>query len=178
MQKFFSGAGDKGTSTLYGSSERHPKDDAHFEALGSLDELNAYLGVAKTHSTMPQISEFLEGLQEDLFIIQAEVGTAEKPTVPPINQEKVKKLEAAIARFSEEIAEIRTFIIPGGTPLAAHLEYARTLARKAERRVTPFKDELTDATYAYLNRLSSALFVCARYANKHTGTHEKGPSYD
>ncbi|OGZ96062.1 MAG: ATP:cob(I)alamin adenosyltransferase [Candidatus Sungbacteria bacterium RIFCSPHIGHO2_01_FULL_51_22] len=177
MTKFFSGAGDEGTSTFYGSGERHPKNNVRFEALGSLDELNSYIGVAKAHSDIPRISAFLEEIQENLFTIQAEIGAARAPSVPPITEQKLKDLEAAIANFGEEVGEIRTFIIPGGTPLAAHLEYARTLARKAERRVTPFKDELAHATYVYLNRLSSALFVLARYANKYARAEEKGPSY-
>jgi len=169
--KFYTGKGDAGKSTLFGSRKVIPKNNKIFEALGALDELNSYLGICKTISKNELVNDIIKKVQENLFTIQAELGSGKKN----INEKDLKDLERIIEKLGENVSNIHKFVISGGNLLAAHLDYARTLARKAERKVIPIK--LSKTSYAYINRLSSLLFVLSRYINKEAKVIEEHPSY-
>ncbi|OGZ94540.1 MAG: ATP:cob(I)alamin adenosyltransferase [Candidatus Sungbacteria bacterium RIFCSPLOWO2_01_FULL_47_32] len=175
--KYFTGSGDSGTSTLYGSAKRLPKSNPVFEVLGSLDELNSYLGICRAHAKGRNIAKTLETVQKDIFIIQAEIGSSKKSPVETITEKKVKELEEHLASLAKELPEIRSFTVPGESILSAHLDYARTLARKAERLAISLKHAPKTPTLSYLNRLSSLLFVMARAANAELNLKEKKPDY-
>lgn len=174
--RFYTGRGDDGTTTLFGGTDRVRKDGARFEALGALDELNSYLGVCRSVCRDEDIKNTLAGAQENIFILQAEAGSVGGSSVQALGEEKLKALEGVVEKFSGEAGEIRNFIIPGSETLSAHLDYARSLARRAERALVA-ADVGSPAGRAYLNRLSSLLFVLARLASKRAGADESGPSY-
>ena len=170
----FTGKGDKGDTGLFGCKQRISKSSAVAEALGSLDEINSLLGVVKM-SAPEQVAEILAQVQQNLFIIQAELAGAAKQ----INAEKVAAVEAIINGAEKELPPIKTFFVSGGTILAAQLDHARTVARRAERRVVAVVAErpLGEFTLAYLNRLSSLLYALARLANHQSGIKEESPRY-
>lgn len=175
----FTGKGDKGTTTAFGcNQQRISKSSELPEALGSLDELNAFLGFTKMRAaSTPRIANTLRDVQEKLFIIQAEVAGADKK----VGEEAVKEVEKMVNDIEKEIPKVKGFSIAGGTELSALLDVARTLARRAERRVIAVKEmglrELSSETMAYLNRLSSLLFALARLANHLSGIAEENPRY-
>lgn len=180
--RFYSGKGDKGTTTLFGSGKRIRKTDKIFEALGALDELNSYLGICMSLTRDRKIKNTLEEVQENLFILQAEIGSSRRPTstwmsdVQVMKIDKIKKLEKTTDEFGDAVGLITKFTISGGTLLSAHLDYARALARKTERKALGIKN-ISPIALPYLNRLSSLLFVLARYENKTHGKKEKNPKY-
>jgi len=175
----YTGKGDGGTTTAFGcNQQRISKSSELPEALGSLDELNAFLGFVKMQSAeQPRIALAIRGAQETLFIIQAEVAGADKK----VGEGAVKEIEKEINAIEKEIPPLKRFSIAGGTELSALLDVARTLARRAERRVIGVKElklrELAPETLAYLNRLSSLLFALARLANHLAGVSEETPKY-
>lgn len=175
----FTGKGDGGTTTAFGcNQQRISKSSELPEALGSLDELNAFLGFAKMRSQGNQrIAKVLRETQEILFIIQAQVAGADKK----IGEDAVKNVEDMVNDIEKEIPKLKGFSIAGGTELSALLDVARTLARRAERRIIAVKEmglrELPPETMAYLNRLSSLLFALARLANHEAGVTEENPKY-
>lgn len=182
----FTGKGDKGTTTAFGcNQERISKSSELPEALGSLDELNAFLGFVKMRATaepMPtgrqaRISDTLREVQENLFIIQAQTAGADKK----LKEGTVEQVSEMVNEIEKEIPPVKGFSIAGGTELSALLDVARTLARRAERRVIAVKEmnlrELSPETLAYMNRLSSLLFALARLANHLVGVKEENPKY-
>ena len=175
----FTGKGDKGTTTAFGcNQQRISKSSELPEALGCLDELNAYLGFVKMRAVdSGRISGILRETQETLFIIQAEVAGADKK----VEESSVKHIEKLVNEIEKEIPPLKGFSIAGGTELSALLDVARTLARRAERRVIAVKEmrlrELPPATMAYMNRLSSLLFALARLVNHQVGVAEETPRY-
>lgn len=173
--KFYTGQGDKGETTLSWPPKKVSKTDARIEALGALDELNSYLGVCKSLAEDEKMKNALREAQENLFIIQAQLGGADKK----LDEAKIKKLERTIDELGDFVGEIKHFTIAGGEPLSAHLDYARALARRTERRAAALIEVelLSQPASAYLNRLSSLLFVLARYANKKAGVVEDHPAY-
>lgn len=179
---YWTGKGDDGKTKLFNSPPgcRIPKSSAVVEALGSIDEVNSYLGLAKALSREEKlnIESFVNFLQEQLFILQAELAGAEKT----VSKESLEKMESQLRVFSEKIPPIKSFSIPGGTVLSAHFDVARTMARRAERQVVTLRDSkeraLGEKSYAFLNRLSSACFVLARYVNVVKGVSEEAPKYE
>lgn len=182
----FTRKGDKGTTTTYGCDQKISKSSAIAEALGSLDEINSYLGLAKVASKekgykIPAITKTFEQIvhevQQNLFIIQAEVAGFEMH----IEEGKVKEVEQIIGEIEVQLPPIKTFFISGGSELAALFDTARTIARRAERRVVAVSEEgslkLGDHTLPYLNRLSSLLYALARYSNHLAGISEEAPAY-
>ena len=175
----YSGKGDNGTTTAFGcDQQRISKSSELPEALGALDELNAFLGFVKMSAVAePRIATVLRDVQETLFIIQAEVAGADKR----VGESAVKNIEKIVNDIEKEIPKLKGFSIAGGTELSALLDVARTFARRAERRVIAVKElklhELTPETLAYMNRLSSLLFALARLANHLAGVAEETPKY-
>lgn len=175
----FTGKGDKGTTTAFGcNQQRISKSSELPEALGALDELNAFIGFVKMHaSDSPRIANILREIQESLFIIQAETAGADKR----LKDGTVEGVSKSVGEIEKEIPPIKGFSIAGGTELSALLDIARTLARRAERRLIAVKEmnlrDLSPETLAYMNRLSSLLFALARLANHQAGVAEENPKY-
>ena len=175
----YTGKGDKGTTTAFGcDQQRISKSSELPEALGALDELNAFLGFVKMSALEePRIANILLEAQETLLIIQAEVAGADKRT----GKDSVEKIETIVNGIEKEIPPLKGFSIAGGTELSALLDVARTLARRAERRLIAVEEvgvrALSPETKAYMNRLSSLLFALARLANHLAGVAEENPRY-
>lgn len=175
----YTGKGDGGTTTAFGcNQQRISKSSELPEALGALDELNAFLGFAKMRAGKEsRIGGALHGVQEILFIIQAETAGADKR----VGKAGVEKIEAMVNDIEKEIPPLKGFSIAGGTELSALLDVARTLARRAERRLIATVEvgacTLSQETRAYMNRLSSLLFALARLANHDAGVVEENPHY-
>lgn len=175
----YTGKGDGGTTQAFGcDQQRISKSSELPEALGALDELNAFLGLAKIRAKgEDRIMRILQEIQETLFIIQAETAGADKN----INVGAVQEIESLVNSIEKEIPPLRGFSIAGGTELSALLDVARTLARRAERRLIAVADagigDIPDLTKAYMNRLSSLLFALARLVNHLAGVAEENPRY-
>ncbi len=180
----FTGKGDNGTTKTFGCDQRISKSSNIAEALGSLDETNSFLGLVKVESDILKFNfrdksfkNIVHDIQENLFIVQAELAGADKH----ITEEKVKAAEEIINAIEKELPPIKTFFISGGSRLAALFDISRTFARRAERRVVGVNDEnlqkISPNTLAYLNRLSSLLYALARLSNHLSGIQEKAPDY-
>ncbi len=171
--------GDTGTSGLFGSKERFPKDSPVYEALGTLDELNSLLGVCRAKagvlSTFSDVASELVRVQQNLFIVQAEIAGAEK-SIPKV---RVDELECAVNDIEALIHNPHSFVLPGATELSALLDYARAVSRRAERAVIAARGirPVSAFTAAYLNRLSSLLYALARYTAMEAGVKEPAPAY-
>ena len=175
----YTGKGDGGTTKVFGCDQKRISKSSELpEALGALDELNAFLGFVKMRAKeAARIAGAIRAAQESLFIIQAEVAGADKR----VGKEPVEQIEALVNAIEKEIPPITSFSIAGGTELSALLDVARTLSRRAERRVVAVHElglhPLALETLAYLNRLSSLLFALARLANHEAGVADEHPRY-
>lgn len=173
---YYTGKGDQGTSKLFQSKDRLLKSDLVFEVLGSLDEINSWLGLCAVEaSEYPKIQEIIQSTQNDLFICQAYFAQADTP----IPDSFLSRTEERIDGISPLLKERTSFVLSGGSRLSALLDIARTLARRVERRVVDLgkKQELNELVLAYLNRLSSLLYVLARWANDLQEIEEQAPKY-
>ena len=177
--KIYTKTGDKGDTGLFGGG-RVPKTHPRVEAYGDVDELNACLGMARAVEMMPRVDEVLVGIQRDLFAIGALLATPDREKMKhhlekaSIDERRISELERAIDEGDAELEPLRAFIVPGGTPKAASLHVARTVCRRAERRVIALMpaEEIPDIVVVYLNRLSDLLFTLARVANRRAGAGE------
>ncbi len=174
LTRIYTRTGDDGTTAL-GFGGRVPKDDLRVDCYGTVDELNACVGVVRTAGAPPDLDRELARIQNELFHLGSDLCMPESAKeihpVPRIEPRHVAALEAAIDRFNAESPPLENFVLPGGTAAAAGLHVARTVCRRAERLlVTLARRETVNATAAaYLNRLSDALFVFARTANRRAG---------
>jgi cob(I)alamin adenosyltransferase len=176
--RIYTGTGDQGTTGLFGGG-RVDKDDPRVEAYGSVDELNACIGVARAHLGAGNLSERLAEIQRDLFTLGAELGCVpgkeDRLALTLIAEGDARRLEALIDDIETRLTPLKTFVLPGGSPAAAFLHLARTVCRRAERRViasragSPVRAEIL----VYLNRLSDLLFVLAREANREASEEEQ-----
>jgi len=171
INKIYTRTGDDGTTGLV-SGPRRRKDDLRIAAFGSVDETNACIGMARLHTSEASLDAMLAAIQNDLFDLGADLATPESDEPPQyeplrIVAAQVDRLESQIDALNADIAPLRSFILPGGTPAAAALHLARTVARRAEREmVTLAKAEnVSPAALKYINRLSDFLFVAARAVN-------------
>lgn len=177
--KIYTKTGDEGLTGLFGGG-RVRKDDPRVEAYGEVDELNAAIGMARAIEVVPRIDEVLVPLQRDLFSLGALLATPdsekmrEQLTKARIDDARIAQLEHAIDEGESELTPLRAFIVPGGTPKSAALHIARTVCRRAERRVVHLGQtvEIPPLVGIYLNRLSDLLFVLARVANRRAGAAE------
>ncbi len=177
--KIYTKSGDAGDTGLFGGG-RVPKSHPRVEAYGDVDELNAALGVARAAEPMPRIDEVVVSVQRDLFAIGALLATPDRDKMREhiekarIDDARIAELERAIDAADAELEPLRAFIVPGGSPKAAALHVARTVCRRAERRVVELghNTEIPPLVVIYLNRLSDLLFMLARVANKRSGTGE------
>ena len=178
--KIYTRTGDEGETSLFGGG-RVPKDDVRVAAYGSVDELNAALGVVL--ATEPRDFEFelLDGVQRDLMAIGGRLASPDPDKVAKaldkaaLPAERVADLEAAIDRADTVLAPLSAFVLPGGTPKAAQLHAARTACRRAERYVVALHhgEPVPDQSLQYLNRLSDLLFTLARLANHRAGEPDR-----
>jgi cob(I)alamin adenosyltransferase len=174
--RIYTRTGDTGETGLIGG-QRVPKDDPRVEAYGTVDELNAVLGVARGYlADLPDLDALLERFQSELFDIGAELASPPERAAQfqSLEERHIAAIEEAIDRLEEELPPLRQFILPGGTPASAYLHLARTVCRRAERQVVRLSHSSTvnAAIIKYLNRLSDLLFVMARVANYRTGVED------
>ena len=174
LNKIYTRTGDDGTTAL-GTGERRKKYDLRIAAYGTLDEVNAAIGVARLHAAdNAALDAALSHIQNDLFDVGADLCTPGFGKGPggarlTVTDKQVAWLEDEIDRLNAEIAPLRSFILPGGSAAAAHLHLARTVCRRAERLIAELKEKpqetVTPEALKYVNRLSDYLFVAGRYAN-------------
>lgn len=177
--KIYTKTGDKGDTGLFGGG-RVPKDDPRVEAYGDVDELNAVIGVARAVEPLPRIDEVLVSMQRDLFSIGALLATPDLDKMhrhlakASIDDGRIRELEQIIDDCDRELEPLKAFIIPGGSRKGAALHVARTVCRRAERRVVHLQRvvEIPELVVIYLNRLSDLLFTLARLANVLNGAGE------
>ncbi|NLG62411.1 MAG: cob(I)yrinic acid a,c-diamide adenosyltransferase [Candidatus Cloacimonetes bacterium] len=183
-KRIYTRTGDDGTTGLFGGG-RVAKHDIRVEAYGAVDELNAVLGVAIAWVEDGAIRTRLQRLQPDLFAIGAHLATPESDSsaakhLPALPEARIAEMETWIDEADAELPPLRVFIMPGGRPDAAALHHARTVCRRAERRVVELAAEQDVPTSAivYLNRLSDVLFTFARLANHRSGAGDVGWMHD
>ncbi|ADZ68553.1 cob(I)yrinic acid a,c-diamide adenosyltransferase [Polymorphum gilvum] len=173
LNKIYTRTGDDGTTAL-GSGERRPKHDVRIEAYGTVDETNATVGLVRLNlsDSDPRVDELLARIQNDLFDLGADLATPETGKdlgYEPlrITDAQVKALEEAIDALNANLAPLRSFVLPGGSPAAAYLHLARTVARRAERLMVNLAsaEAVNPAAIRYMNRLSDFFFVASRYLN-------------
>jgi cob(I)alamin adenosyltransferase len=173
LTRIYTRTGDAGTTAL-GDGSRAPKTDPRIEAYADVDETNAAIGVALALGQLPdEIGAVLQSVQNDLFDVGTDLCVPITPTSNPsalrITEEYVTRLEGWCDEFNERLSNLDSFILPGGTPGGALLHAARTVARRAERRIWALlaadPDGANPFTARYLNRLSDLLFILARAAN-------------
>ena len=174
--KIYTKTGDKGDTSLFGG-QRVPKDALRIEAYGTVDELNSILGVVLADTTDERICEILTQVQNQLFELGADLATprlSNGPTVKRIKSKDARVLEKAIDSLEVVLKPVRSFVLPGGAPVAARLHFARTICRRAERAVVRLSrnEDIGEGITVYLNRLSDLLFILARYANHAAGVQE------
>ena len=175
--KIYTRTGDDGTTGLLGKA-RVPKHDPRVEAYGNVDELNAVLGVVHSHDANGLFGEFVPGAQALLFQVGAELATTDADMLARlarVSGEDVAVIEREIDRLEAGLTPLTSFVLPGGTPLAAALHHARTVCRRAERSVTALaaREPVSPLVVQWLNRLADLLFVMARFANTRAGVADQ-----
>jgi cob(I)alamin adenosyltransferase len=177
LTKIYTKRGDKGETSL-GGGQRVRKDSLRVQVYGTVDELNSQLGVALATGLCDRLAQVLPSIQNELFDLGSDLCFIEedkaKYPLPQIELRHVTRLEAMIDEMTAAVGPLENFILPGGSLGAAQLHVARTVCRRAEREATTLANEEGVGTYAlaYLNRLSDALFVMARYENLQQGVPE------
>ena len=175
--KIYTKGGDGGETSLFDQT-RVSKADARVDAYGEVDELNACLGAARALFADGELVELTETIQRDLFAVGAMLADpssriAARVTKAAIGDADVERLEQAIDRLEAGLPPLRRFILPGGSPAGSLLHLARTVCRRAERRVVALGSDASDPLVViYLNRLSDLLFVMARAVNHRAGVPE------
>ena len=175
LNRIYTRTGDNGTTGLT-SGPRRPKFDLRVAAYGTVDETNACVGLARLHATTEDalVDAMLGRISNDLFDLGADLSTPEtdKPLAfEPLRivQAQVDRIEAEIDQLNADLAPLRSFVLPGGTPAATHLHLARTVSRRAERQMTELAategETVAPPALKYINRLSDFLFVASRYLN-------------
>jgi cob(I)alamin adenosyltransferase len=169
LNRIYTRTGDDGTSAL-ATGERRPKSDLRFETIGTVDELNAHVGIARTAIADATFDRMLGRIQNDLFDLGADLavpeknGARERLRIVPV---QVARLESEIDALNERLKPLTSFVLPGGTPAAATLHLCRTVARRAERLAVALaaREPVNAEAVRYINRLSDFFFVAARVAN-------------
>ncbi|OWO90157.1 ATP:cob(I)alamin adenosyltransferase [Rhizobium esperanzae] len=174
LNKIYTKTGDDGTTGL-AAGRRRRKDDLRVAAYGTIDEANSAIGLARLHTTdLPELDAMLMSIQNDLFDLGADLATpdtGEPPVYEPLRivETQVERIECDIDRLNADLDPLKSFILPGGSPAAAHLHLARTIARRAERLMVTLArtdgEIVGETAMKYINRLSDFLFVAARHAN-------------
>ena len=171
--KIYTKSGDSGQTSLFGG-RRVSKDDSRVAAYGDVDELNSSIGVAVATDPVDLEHDLLTGIQRDLFSLGARLASpdpekaAKSLEKTAILDARITELESAIDRIDDELTELSSFILPGGTAKSARLHYTRSMCRRAERSVVALArhEAVPAVAVTYLNRLSDLLFMVARLANR------------
>ena len=175
--RIYTRQGDQGQTTLF-DGKRVSKDDLRLTTYGTVDELNSWLGLAASICRHERLQTMIDTLQHQLFDLGADLATPlDSPNsalVHRVSAEQATVMEQQIDTATAELAPLKQFILPGGSPLASHLHIARTVCRRAERHLVELMrhEQVGGAALIYLNRLSDLLFVMARLANKLDGHPE------
>jgi cob(I)alamin adenosyltransferase len=172
LNRIYTRTGDDGTTAL-GSGERRPKYDLRIAAYGTVDETNAAIGIVRLHlAGAPGLDEMLGLIQNDLFDLGADLAVPQRDGKAErlrMLSSQVERLERDIDRLNAGLEPLTSFVLPGGTPAAAHLHLARTICRRAERLIVELAakpdEPVSDAAIQYMNRLSDFLFVAGRATN-------------
>ncbi len=169
MARIYTRTGDKGETGLVGGA-RIAKDSLRVEAYGNVDELNSVLGTARAFLKDKELDDLLAEIQNDLFVAGSDLASAanaQQRNIPRISNEKIIAMERAIDKFEAELSPLKAFILPGGGIPGSLLHNARTVARRAERRIVTLGkvEAINEQLVPYMNRLSDLLFVMARIAN-------------
>jgi cob(I)alamin adenosyltransferase len=177
--KIYTGRGDEGLTDLR-NMDRVSKASARIEAYGTVDEVNALIGVVRP-TGHDDIDEQLRQVQNHLHIVQADFANPDPdPEDPAVQEEHVEAVEGWIDSHDDELDPLESFILPSGSEPGTRLHHARSVCRRAERRAVAFASEegaVNETAIVYLNRLSDALFVLARVVNKREGVREENPTY-
>jgi cob(I)alamin adenosyltransferase len=180
VARIYTRTGDDGTTGLIGG-RRVSKDSPCIEACGSLDELNAVLGVVRSHALPHEVDGILRLVQDRLFTIGAELATPEgvERRSEGLGNEEVRNLEKEIDAFEDRLQPLEQFILPGGAAAGAALHLARAVARRAERQCVSLSrlEKVNPQILRYLNRLSDLCFVLARYINRQQSMPELHPGF-
>jgi len=174
--KIYTKTGDTGDTSLFGG-QRVPKDALRIEAYGTIDELNSVLGIVRADNGDAEVDAILQKLQEQLFVLGADLATPrsmDRKSVHRIEPRDAQPLEKLIDQLEARLKPLKNFILPGGSPVAARIHFARTVCRRAERAVVRVSrnEDIGEGAVVYLNRLSDFLFVLARYANQKADVQE------
>lgn len=178
ITRVYTKTGDAGETSLVDGS-RVSKAHERVAAYGDVDELNSLLGLARVGLADAQLDEALGKIQNELFIVGADLASPLTIQVPRVDETHISELEQLIDSLLEELEPLREFILPGGTQLGASLHLARTVARRAERSIVTLaaREEINERALIYLNRLSDLLFVMARVANHRAGVREQAANF-
>ena len=182
INKVYTRSGDAGNTRLIGGEERW-KDNIRVEAFGTVDELNAEIGLCRElvkeigNEKFRSLIRFLKSVQNELFNLGTQLATAEgdnSKNLPQLSDDAILKLESEIDTANESLSELTSFVLPGGSVINAQLHIARNVCRRAERRVVSLlkKENVDPKNIRYLNRLSDALFVWSRWVSKIIGDEE------
>ena len=177
LTRIYTGGGDSGETSL-GDGARVPKDDARIEAFGAVDELNALIGLALAIGGPIEITGPLGRIQNELFDLGADlavpVSNDDEKSRLRVTSEQASALETECDVLNEPLEALKSFVLPGGSEFAARLHHARTVCRRAERRIVTLANavEVTPAVIVYVNRLSDLLFIMARAASHQDGRPE------
>jgi len=167
ITKVYTKTGDKGLTSLVGG-ERVSKASLRVDSYGDVDELNAALGIIRSQGVDGEINALIIKIQNDLFIMGADLASPPEIEVPRVSAESIENLEGAIDKFLKELEPLKEFILPSGNTGGSYLHFARTVSRRAERKVVKLmeQEEIGENVLIYLNRLSDLLFVMARVQNQ------------
>lgn len=178
ITRVYTKTGDAGETSLVDGS-RVSKADLRVAAYGDVDELNSWLGLARVGLTDQQFDEALGKIQNELFVVGADLASPLTIQVPRADETHITEMEQLIDLLLEELEPLREFILPGGTSLGATLHLARCVARRAERSIVALAatDEINPNALTYINRLSDLLFVMARVANHRAGSQEQSANF-
>ncbi len=179
ITRVYTRKGDKGKTGLVDGS-RVSKASPRVEAYGDVDELNSYLGLIRSEQADPEIEDILRKVQNDLFIVGADLASPMTIEVPRIEKPFIDRLEKITDKLLKELEPMKEFILPGGNSIGAHMHIARCVARRAERRAVELaesEEETNPQVVAYINRLSDMLFVMARVINHRAGQKEESVDF-
>ena len=175
ITKVYTKTGDKGETSLVGG-ERISKSSTRVDTYGDIDELNSVIGIAISHTKDEMLKDYLKKVQNDLFIFGGDLATplSFKGEIPRINEQMIEKIENLIDKFHLEVGDLKEFILPSGVGGSPFLHFARTVCRRAERKIVKLSENevINPLGLNYLNRLSDLLFMMARIENKRAGYEE------
>lgn len=171
MKNYF---GDQGKTFLF-SNEKVDKDSPRIEAIGALDELNSFMGLARSMLQDRELDEILKRIQQQVFSIGSDIATSMHKKVYRVAEKEVEEIETLIDRYDKDLPKLKNFILPSGSEASSLLQVCRSVCRRAERRIVTLnrQEEVNVKTITFLNRLSDFFFVLARYVNAKSGSEEE-----